>query len=261
MRALLALLVALLFAAAFAQAEAPLYSADSIVNSADNQPGTLAPNTLATIYGQNLAYGTKALSPDDVKSGILPTVFPGTGVHVIVGNILANLIYVSPTQINFLVPANLIPGTVNLTVVVDSWAGPQIPIQLTATSPALFQLDQLAIATRADGALVTPAAPASPGDVIVLYATGLGQTAPPILYSMIPKAAASLTQMASFSVQLDGVPVDPSAIAYAGVAPGFGGLYQINLILPASVGQNPQIVIGFPDSLSPSGVTIPVQPQ
>ena len=260
MRALLALLVALLFAAAFAQAEAPLYSADSIVNSADNQPGTLAPNTLATIYGKNLAYGTKALSPDDVQSGILPTVFPGTGVHVIVGNILANLIYVSPTQINFLVPANLIPGTVNLVVVVDAWAGPQIPIQLAAASPALFQLNQQAIATRADGSLVTPAAPASPGDVIVLYGTGLGQTAPPILYSLIPKTAAALTQIGTFTVLLDGVPVDPSAIAYAGVAPGFGGLYQINLILPASVGPNPQITIGFPDSLSPSGVTIPVGP-
>jgi hypothetical protein len=37
-------------------------------------------------------------------------------------------------------------------------------------------------------------------------------------------------------------------------------LYQINLTLPASVGSNPQISIGFPDSLSPSGVTLPVQP-
>jgi len=261
MRALLALLVALFLAAALAQAEAPLYSAASIVNSADNQSGTLAPNTLGTIYGKNLAYGTRALSASDVQTGFLPTVFPGTGVHVIVSGLLANLIYVSPTQINFLVPANLIPGPVTLTVVVDAWAGPQIPIQLSTASPALFQLDQQnAVATRADGSLVTPAAPAAPGDVIVLYATGLGQTAPPVVYSLIPKTAAALTQMASFSVQLDGVPVDPSAIAYAGVAPGYGGLYQINLILPASVGPNPQIAIGFPDSLSPSGVTIPVQP-
>ena len=261
MRALAVIIVALLLAAAFVKAEAPLYSAESIVNSADNQPGALAPNTLATIYGQNLAYGTKALSPDDIQGGTLPTVFPGTGVHVLIGNIVANLIYVSPTQINFLVPPNLIPTALNLQVVVDSWAGPAIPIQLTAAAPALFQLDpQNAIATEADGSVITPSTPAKPGDVIVLYATGLGQTLPPVVYSLIPRAAASLTEFASFTVSLDGTAVDPAAILYAGIAPNFGGLYQINLALPASAGPNPQISIGVAGSLSPPGVTLPVQP-
>ena len=261
MRALVVLVVALMLAAVFAKAEAPVYSAASIVNAADNQSGTLAPNTLATIYGQNLATGTKALSAADIGGGILPTVFPGTGVHVIIGGLLANLIYVSPTQINLLVPPILIPGTVNLNVVVDGFAGPTVPLQLTAASPALFQLDpQTAIGTRADGSLITGSAPAAPGDLIVLYATGLGVTAPPSVYCQLPNAAAPLDQIANFSVLLDGVPVDPSAIAYAGVAPGFAGLYQINVTLPASVGANPQISVGFPGSLSPSGIAIPVQP-
>jgi len=261
MRAVVVIIVALLLAAVFAKAEAPLYSAASIVNAADNQPGTLAPNTLATVYGQNLAYGTRALSADDVRGGVLPTVFPGTGAQVVIGGLIANLIYVSPTQINFLVPPNLIPGPVNLNVVVDGWAGPTIPIQLAAVSPALFQLDpQDAIATRADGSLITPAAPAAPGEVIVLYATGLGQTAPPVVYCQLPIAAAAITQIANFSVLLDGVPVDASAVAYAGIAPGFAGLYQINLILPASVGANPQVSIGFAGSPSPAGITLPVLP-
>ena len=261
MRALPSVIVALCFVAAFADAEAPLYSAASIANSADNQSGPLAPNTLATIYGQNLAYGTKALSSDDIKGGILPTVFPGTGVHVLIGNIVANLIYVSPTQINFLVPANLIPATVNAQVVVDGWAGPAIPIQLAAASPGLFQLDaQNAIATRADGSLITPDAPAKPGDVVVLYATGLGQTLPPAVYSLIPKQAASIIALADFTVSFDGVVADPGLVFYAGVAPGFGGLYQINLKLPGWVGPNPRIVIGLAGALSAPGVTLPVQP-
>jgi hypothetical protein len=45
---------------AISRAEAPGYSTASIVNAADNQAGTLAPNTLATIYGPNLAYGTQS---------------------------------------------------------------------------------------------------------------------------------------------------------------------------------------------------------
>jgi len=253
--------ILLLTLAISARAEAPIYSAASIVNAADNQSGVLAPNTIGTIYGQNLAYGTQSLSPSEVQGGVLPTVFPGTGARVIIGSILANLLYVSPTQINFLVPPNLIPGTVNLNVVVDSWAGPSIPVQLAAASPALFQLDaQNAIATEADGTLITPAAPAKPGDIVILYATGLGYTAPQVVYGQIPEMAARVVQSASFTIQFDGIAVDPDAILYAGVAPGFAGLYQINLILPASMNASPQISIGYPDSMSPTGVTLPVQP-
>jgi uncharacterized protein (TIGR03437 family) len=141
MRAAIFLIFAGMLAAVLARAEAPVYSAASIVNAGDNQSGTLAPNTLATIYGQNLAYGTQSLTANEVQGGTLPTIFPGTGARVIVGSMLASLTYVSPTQINFLVPPNLIPGTVNLNVVVDSWSGPMVQIQLAAASPALFQLD------------------------------------------------------------------------------------------------------------------------
>jgi uncharacterized protein (TIGR03437 family) len=260
MRPLAVLAVTIALGAA-ARAEAPVYSAASIVNAADNQSGTLAPNTIATIYGQNLAYGTQTLSIDEIQGGVLPTVFPGTGARVIIGSILANLLYVSPTQINFLVPPNLIPGTTNLNVVVDSFAGPTIPIQLAAASPALFQADaNNVIAVEAAGTLITPSTPAQPGDVIILYATGLGTTAPPVVYSQIPFTAARVVQSESFTVQLDAVPVDPGAIFYAGIAPGFAGLYQINLTLPLSTGPNPQITIGFSGNMSPPGITLPVQP-
>ena len=205
MRAIVVVIVGIMLVAAL-KAEAPLYSAASIVNAADNQSGALSPNTIATIYGQNLAYGTEALTASGFPGGVLPTTFAGTGVHVLMGSLEANLFYVSPTQINFLVPPNLIPATVNLVVVVDSFAGPSIPIQLAAASPALFQLDQQnAIATRADGSVITPSAPASPGNVVVLYAAGLGQTTPPCVYLLIPDQAARLNGMNDFSVILDGV--------------------------------------------------------
>ena len=53
-------------------------------------------------------------------------------------------------------------------------------VTLARAAPGLFQLDlQNAVATEADGSVLTPATPAKPGDIVILYATGLGAAAPP----------------------------------------------------------------------------------
>src|SRR5437763_1147710 len=87
---------------------APSYSLASIVNAASNIPGNLAPNTLATIYGANLSYSTRGISSSDIRAGALPVVLDG--VRVYVGYAPAPLYYVSPTQINFLIPVDPKPG-------------------------------------------------------------------------------------------------------------------------------------------------------
>lgn len=258
MRSLILALAAAFFASLL-PAEAPIYSADSLVNSADNQSGWLAPNAIATLYGKNLAYATRTLGPADILGGVLPTVLATTGVRVLINGLPGNPYYVSPTQINFLIPPNLLPGPATVQLVIDGLAGPPVSVTLGIASPALFQLDQQdVIAIRPDGSLITPAASAQPGDVVVLYATGLGQTVPPVGYGELPASAASLKMLSDFQVWLDGNSVDPSAIGYAGVAPGFPGLYQINLTLPVSTGPNPEIRIGIGDALSIAGLHVPV---
>ncbi len=84
--------------------------------------------------------------------------------------------------------------------------------------------------------------------------------APPAIYGQMPTAAASLVAGANLSILLDGVAVDPSAIDYAGVAPGFAGLYQINLTLPLSTGSNPEIRLQLDGAISIPGVHLPVSP-
>jgi len=241
--------------------DGPSYTAAGIVNAADNQPGPLAPNTLASIYGVRLSYVTAAISPNDILGGVLPTVLPGTGVNVIVGNIAATIYYVSPDQINFLVPADLLPGKSSVQVVLEGHSGPAVAITLAAASPALFQLDaQNAVAVRPDGSVITPQAPAKPGEIVLLYATGLGQTVPPVPYREVFNQAAPLAELADFKLVLDGAAAESGAVAYAGIAPGFAGLYQINLILPKSTKANPEIQIGFGKELSISGIHLPVAP-
>ena len=101
----------------------PYYTAQSIANSAAGVAGLYAPNTFVTIYGQNLAYATASLTASEVSGGMLPTVLGGTGVRVLINNIPANIYYVSPTQVNLLIPTSLIAGPAMMQLVVDESGG------------------------------------------------------------------------------------------------------------------------------------------
>lgn len=266
MRAAFVLLAALapwplLLADASSPREAPYYTAESIVNAADFQPGPLAPNTLGTLFGTGLAYVTRGLAPEDIVGGVLPNVLPGTGVRILIGGLAANILYVSPGQINFLVPNLLRPGRTELQVVRNGLAGPPVPFEIASASPAIFQADaQTVIAARPDGSPITADQPAKAGDILTLYATGLGDTVPPVVYSNLSFKAAQIRQFAEFKLLLDGMPLDSSLILYAGIAPGFAGLYQINVQIPHSVSQNPEVQIGLGDSFSPAGIRLPLDP-
>jgi uncharacterized protein (TIGR03437 family) len=240
---------------------APLYTPSSIVNAASFKAGALAPNTIGTLYGRDLAFVTRTLSQDDLYNGTLPTTLLGSGVRVLINRTLAYLYYVSPTQVNFLVPSTLLPGRVEVQLGLDGRYGEAVQITLTEFSPALFQLDpETILATRTDGSLINADKPARGADVVILYATGLGATRPRIPAGQVPTGIAWLDKLQDFEVQLNGQVVDKANVLYAGAAPGFAGLYQINLRLPDSVGRNPELRIGFRDAMSPDRIRLPVDP-
>ncbi|MGH9667845.1 MAG: hypothetical protein ACRD9L_25785, partial [Bryobacteraceae bacterium] len=140
-------------------------------------------------------------------------------------------------------------------------AGPPVAVNIADSAPAFFQFNAQAVAAaHADGSPVTGDAPARPGEIVVLYATGLGQTAPPVVYGELATKATSIRNQLGLQVLIGGVPLEPNAISYAGLAPGFAGLYQINLQLPATVGANPEIRIGVSTVISPPNLILPVQP-
>jgi uncharacterized protein (TIGR03437 family) len=233
---------------------APVYSADSIANSAASIAGFYAPNTFISIYGQNLATVTKPLA--DVGSGPLPVTLGG--VVVLVNGLPANLWYVSPTLVNVLIPSYLVAGPATVQVVANGYAGLPVTLQLTATAPAIFPADATTvIATFLDGTLVTATAPARGGDWVVLWAGGLGPTNPPAVPNQLETIAARLA--APIQVLLNGVAVDPSRINYAGATPGYAGLFQINVLLPDDTPANPEIRVATTDQISPAQRYLPVQ--
>lgn len=240
------------------QIPAPFYTSSSIVNAASFKAGPLAPNTIGTLYGRDLAFITRAVSNEDLYNGTLPTTLLGTGVRLLIDGNLAFLYYVSPTQINFLVPSSLTPGASRIQLVLDGRAAESVRLDLNAVSPALFASDpETALATHLNGAVVTPEKPAMPGEIIVLYATGLGVTRPRLPAGQMPTAIAWIERTADFQVTVNGEPLDRANILYAGAAPGFAGLYQINLRLPDALTANPEIRIGFRDAMSPMSVRLP----
>ncbi len=237
---------------------APSYTAASIVQAATQQAAALAPNTIATIYGSNLAYDTRAITSADLTGGALPTSLDG--VTVTVNGILCGLFYVSPGQINYLVPYQVTAASAAVQVVRQGVRGPVVTIALAPTSPAFFEWNgNQAIAVHADGTLISTAAPAASGEAIVLFAAGLGRTSPDVTPNAPPAAAASLLYAPQLQVWLNGVAMAAGSVLYAGVTPGFAGLYQINLRLPAPVPSNPAIQVTIGSQSSPPAVVLPAQ--
>lgn len=233
-----------LLACGTARGQAPAYSAAGIVNAVDYTPGPFAPNSVLSLFGTNLAF----------DPGLF-TAPPWDSVAVYVDNKKAPLLMVSANQINFLVPADEIPGTANVVVVRQGVAGPSVAIPLVAAAPCLFPSPggyALAEDWNNGYAVMTPETPAHAGDTIVLFATGLGAVQVALDSNPVVGIADPIADPSSLKVLLNGSPLDPLMVKYVGLTPGWAGLYQINLQLPAGVGTDPtvQIVMGGRSSLA-----------
>ncbi|MBL8176584.1 MAG: hypothetical protein JNK48_18045 [Bryobacterales bacterium] len=239
---------------------APVYSAASVVHSATNRQ-VLAPNTFGTIYGKGLSWSTRAIGPADLLAGFLPPYLLGTGVTVFVDGFAAPVFYVSPDQINFLVPNTALPEReAKLRVNLDGISGPEVNVRLKAVAPGLFLRDMETVAAvKLDGRLLSDKNLATGGEDVVLFATGLGPLIPEPAYMEVARSAAPLARRAEFQLLLNGTPVEDKRIRYVGAAPGFAGLYQINLWLPEGVTSWPEVRIGVAGELSPVGVRLPVK--
>jgi uncharacterized protein (TIGR03437 family) len=248
-------LVFALLLANTAWGQAPAYSAASMVNGSNYAPGPFAPNSIVSIFGSGLALSTQGLTAGDIVNNTLPTELNGT--HVYVDDWPAPLLYVSDGQVNFLVPSNKLAMDVTIRVVSPSFTGPAITLTLVDAAPALFQTAAgYAIAAHLDNSVIAPGSPAQAGEIVVVYACGLGRTQPNPAPGAIPQSAAVIQRLSDLKVYLGGAALDPASILYAGLTPGSAGLYQINLVLPDNPGTNPEIRVAIADQSSPAGLKL-----
>ena len=238
--------------------QAPAYSAGTVVNAPNYAPGPFAPNSILSIFGSALARSSQGVTVGDISNNTLPLELNNTRVYVM--DSPAPLLYVSDSQVNFLVPGNQLDGDVKIRVVREGLTGPEVAVTLVDAAPALFQTAAgYAIAAHADSSAVAPGSPAHAGETIVVYACGLGMTQPNPAPGAIPQSAAAIQKLSDLKVYLGGTAIDPAGILYAGVTPGSPGLYQINLVLPDNLGTDPEIRVAIADQSTPAGLKLAVQ--
>lgn len=202
----------LLFAGMLTTAVSAQPVVSAVLNSA-SYSALVSPGCLIAIFGSKL--GPAAMSAQTVP--LPPTL---GGVSVTVGETAAPLLFVSPNQINAIIPADLaIPANTVVPLVVATADGrTTYNIRLTRDAPAIFTQDG---SGTGRAFVFDPAFKAvdivAPRDVVILYATGLGPTD-------------------SSGHVLDAVEVDigerPAQILFAGLAPGLPGVYQLNVMAP-----------------------------
>jgi uncharacterized protein (TIGR03437 family) len=189
----------------------------------------VAPGSLFTIFGTNLAKvpgSTAGFNNNDT----LPTSL--NGVSVTVGGRPAPLLYVGPGQINAQAPVDI--TTVGQPVVVNGINGTSAVAGVGATvyAPVIFADSVGGIAVKkSDNSLIRPTNPATAGDMLLVYATGMGQTTPSMQTGkLVPPSPAFTT--APVTVKIGGV----NAPVVSSVAlPGYAGLYQVTVMVPSGV--------------------------
>jgi uncharacterized protein (TIGR03437 family) len=217
----------------------------------DKTATTVAPGGLLSIFGSNMVKTSVDLA------GWIGRVIPNSlnGTSVTIGGKAAPLIYVSANQINAQVPVDIPPGPAQVVVTSTVGASSSFNVTVAATAPAIFYAPVAAVLKNADFSLVGAGNPAKAGDVLLVYCTGLGQTTPALSTGALVSGTGSAATNAAVTATIGG---KDATVVYAIASPGFVGLYQVALTVPAGATGNSAIVLKQGNTTSNS-VNIAVQ--
>jgi uncharacterized protein (TIGR03437 family) len=217
----------------------PQVTAAGLVNSASGASGASAPGTVMTLFGSALGSFWESAA-----SAPLPRTL-ASGVRVTVDGVDAPLFYASPSQVNFQVPFEVSSSTATVTLTrSDDGARQSVQLPIKLANPGIYTTDGTAagpaIAVHTATGLVSSASPAARGEWLVLYTNGLGKVAPDVASGAAPAGLSSTVNAVTVSVG-----GSDAEVYFAGLAPGFVGLYQVNFRVPpdAPVGDRVPLVL------------------
>ena len=191
--------------------------------------GVPSPGGIFSVFGAGLAAATAA-----ANGAPLPTQLAGVALEV--NGTAVPLYLVSPGQINAQLPYEAAPGPATAAIVTSAGRGPPASFVIAPAAPGVF------VTLNQDNAVNTGGNPESRGRVLICYVTGLGTVSP-----RVPTGQSAPLDVLSFAdarvnVTVAGV---PAQVLFAGLAPGFVGLGQINVVVPqkAAAGDAVPLVI------------------
>ena len=237
----------------------PARALNFVVNGASGQPGPIAPGQIVALFGEGL--GPAALAGARLNGdGTLAANIEGT--RVLFDEFPAPLVYASTNQAAAIVPYEVAQrGSTEVTFETDGIRSNPLVVSIAGAAPGIFTQNSsgrgLGAILNQDNALNSIASPAAKGSIVVLYATGEGQTSPEgstgrIAATVFPRPTLPV------SVQVGGIGAE---VLYAGAAPGqVAGLFQVNLRVPEGIASGLMpIVLSVGGAPSQTGVVLAVR--
>jgi uncharacterized protein (TIGR03437 family) len=236
-------------------ANPPSFTEAGVVNGASFAPGGLVPGEIATIFGSNLTSTNGILLTSSLP---LPEQFQN--VSVTVNSVPAPIFAVDNVngqqQINFQVPWST-KSVAKIQVTNRGAASPVVLAPVQIAQPAIFNYsaggDVFGAILHSNFSAANTADPANPGETVLIYCTGLGLVTP------LPANGAAATGQATMNAPTVTIGGANAPVSFSGLAPGFVGLYQVNVQVPSSLkAGNQPVVLNISGAMSKS-VLLPVK--
>lgn len=204
-----------------------------VINAA-SYGATVAPGSIASIFGQNLTNITLTAFTRPLPADLGNT-------RVTVNGVAAKLLYVSPQQINLILPDNLPSGTAQLVITSSDGSSKSATATVQPAAPGIFTLQSSgsgvpAGLTTSDGIYYQPVG--NPDGSA--RAISVGTLEHPMFLVLFVTGVRGRSSLQEVKVYLNGLGCTAS---YAGPQPGFDGLDQINIQLPQSLRNNGNVEV------------------
>ena len=207
---------------------APQAQITGVHNAATGPAPAIAPGEVVQLTGITIGPRPAVSSPSLTTAVNATTTLGGTTVTI--NGTPAPILYTQADVTNIIVPFGLTGTTASIVVTYGTTTSQTMTVPLAPTSPGLFP----GVAFNQDGTLNTAANPAGAGSVVILYATGLGQTDPPGQDGVRMGSLVIAEAVATVTATIGG---QAATVAYAGSAPGqIAGIQQVEMIVPAGAG-------------------------
>jgi uncharacterized protein (TIGR03437 family) len=204
----------------------------AVANAASFEVAGVAPGSLVAVFGTGLS-----LTTGSAVSTPLPISLDD--VSVTFNGLAAPLLYVSPGQINAQVPGKLPTGSVQVVVRVANSFSAAFPVQIQPDAPGIFVAGASAAALNEDYSVNSASAPAAVGSYVSVYLTGDGSLDSNVIDGD-PTSGTPPAATADVAATINGT---PATVSYAGAAPGYIGLIQVNMQVPSlPAGSYPLVV-------------------